>query len=85
MVYQLKVLKKRNKGIKVQNSIIHECLSDGGMDPSDINNAMSAFSRPRLETHLKNHEEKSTPIKNMGLLEQINLPTTWLIGEAMKA
>ena len=23
--------------------MVHECLSDGGMDPSDINNAMSAF------------------------------------------
>ena len=43
------------------------------------------LSRPRLETHLKNHQEKSTPIKDLVLLEQINLPTTWLIGEPMEA
>ena len=24
-------------------TMVHECLSDGGTDPSDINNAMSAF------------------------------------------
>ena len=24
-------------------TMVHECLSDGGMDPSDINNVMSAF------------------------------------------
>ena len=23
--------------------MVHECLSDGGMDPSDIKNVMSAF------------------------------------------
>ena len=28
-----------------------------------------------LETHLSNHQEKSTPIKETFLLEQINLPT----------
>ena len=24
-------------------TMAHECLSDGGIDPSDINNVMSAF------------------------------------------
>ena len=24
-------------------TMVHECLSDGGMDPSDINNVMSVF------------------------------------------
>ena len=64
-------------------TMVHECLSDGGMDLSAINNVMSAF-KARLETHLKNHQEKSTPIKDMFLLELINLPTTWLIGEPVE-
>ena len=43
------------------------------------------FSIPRLETRLRNHQEKSTPIEDKVLLQQINLPTTWLIGESMEA
>ena len=65
-------------------TMVHECLSDGGMDPSAINNVMPAF-KARLETHLKSYQEKSTPIKDMFLLELINLPTTWLIGEPVEA
>ena len=43
--------------------MVHECLSDGGMDPSDINNVMSAFeaktenppqdSSRKINTHQK--------------------------------
>ena len=38
-------------------TMVHECLSDGGMDPSDINNVMSAFKaktgHPPQETSRK--------------------------------
>ena len=38
-------------------TMVHECLSDGGMDPSDINNVMSAFKtkvgNPRQESSRK--------------------------------
>ena len=46
-------------------TMVYECLSDGGMHPSDINNIMSAFKAK--ENHLKKHEEKSTPIKDVFL------------------
>ena len=65
-------------------TMVHECLSAGGMDLSDINNFMPAF-KAKAKTNLKNHQEKSTPIKDMFLLELINLPITWLIGEPMEA
>ena len=61
--------------------MVHECLSDGGMDPSDISNVMSAS---RLETHLKNHQEKSIPIKDMFLLEANQSTNPGLIGEPME-
>ena len=59
--------------------MVHECLSDGGMDPSDINNVMSAFKakagNPPQET-----SRKLNTHKDMFLLEQIILPTIWLAG-----
>ena len=57
-------------------TMVHKCLSDCGMDPSDISISCK-LSRPRMETHLKNHQEKSTPIKDMFLLEQ-NQSTKYL-------
>ena len=65
-------------------AMVHECLSDGGIDPSDISKVMSAF-KAKTQTHLKIHQEKSIPIKDMFLLELINLPTTWLMEEPMDA
>ena len=61
-------------------AMVHECLSDGGMDPSDISNAMSAF-KAKTGNPPQDSSRKSIPIKDMSLLELINLPMTWLIGE----
>ena len=58
-------------------AMVHECLSDGGMDPSDITMSCQ-LSRPTLETHLKIHQEKSAPIKDMFLLE-LNQSTSDLV------
>ena len=52
--------------------MVHECQSDGGMDPSDINNVMSAF-KAKAGNPPHEHKEKSIPIKDMFLLGQINL------------
>ena len=65
-------------------TMVHEYLSDGGMDPSDINNVMSAFKAKAGKPPQRNIK-KSTPIKHLFLLEQINLPIIWLIGELMEA
>ena len=51
----------------------------GGMDPSDINNVMSAF-KAKAGNPPQESSRKSTPIKDMFLVEQINLPAIWLIG-----
>ena len=64
--------------------MVPECVSDGGMDPSDLSNVMSAF-KAKAGTPPQETSRKSAPIKDMFLLEQINLPTIWLIGELMEA
>ena len=62
----------------------HECLTDGAIDPSDIDTVMSAF-KAKSENPLKNLQGKSKFTKDILLLEPINLPITWLIGEPMEA
>ena len=61
-----------------------ECLTDGGIDPSDIDTVMSAFKAKSG----KSSQYSSRNIKvhqDMSLLEPINPPITWLIGETMEA
>ena len=65
-------------------SMVHECLSDGGMDPSDINNVMSVFNSKAGNPPQKSSRKINTH-RRLVLLQQINLPTTWLIGESMEA
>ena len=63
--------------------MVHECLTDGGIDPSDIDSHVS-FLKPRVENPLKTLQGKSKFTKDMSLLEPINPPITWLIGEPME-
>ena len=45
-------------------TIIHECLSEGGVDPSDINNVMSAF-KAKAGNPAQEASRKSMPNKDM--------------------
>ena len=56
-------------------TIVHECLSDGGMDPSDNNNVMSAF-KAMAGNPPQESPRKIKPIKDMIFLEGSNLPNT---------
>ena len=65
-------------------AMLHECLTDGGIDSSDIDNIMSGFK----DKSGKSHQESSRKIKlttDTSLLEPINPPITSLIGEPMEA
>ena len=64
--------------------MVHECLSDGGMDPSDINIVMSAF-KAKAGNPPQDSSRKINTHQRYILLGQINLPTTWLIWEPMEA
>ena len=63
--------------------MVHECLTDGGMDPSDNDMVMSAFNA-KSGNPLKILPGKSKVTKDMFLLEPINPPITWFIGEPME-
>ena len=60
--------------------MVYECLTDDGIDLSDIDTVMSVF---KVENPLKILQGKSKFTKDMSLLEPINPPITWLIGEPM--
>ena len=62
--------------------MVHECLTDGGI--ADINMVMSDF-KAKSGNSLKILPGKLKFTKDMSLLEPINLPITWLIGESMEA
>ena len=50
----------------------------------NINDIISGF-KTKIGNPPQESSKNSTPIKDMYFLEQINLPTTWLIGEPMEA
>ena len=60
--------------------MVHECLTDGGIDPSDIDNVMSAFKAKSGKSPQESSRKLKFP-KDMYLLETINPPITLLIGE----
>ena len=65
-------------------AMAHECLSGGGMDPSDINNVTSAF-QAKTGNPPQDSSRKINAHQKMFLLELINLPTIWLIGKPIEA
>ena len=65
-------------------AMVHECLTDGGIDPSDIDTVMSAF-KSKSGKLLKILQGKSKLTKDLSLLEPITPPITWLIWEPMEA
>ena len=64
--------------------MVHECLPDGGMDSSDINNVISAFKAKTGNPPQESSRKINTHQRDV-LLGLIILPTTWLIGESMEA
>ena len=65
-------------------AMVHECLSDGRMDPSDISNVMSFF-KAKTGNPPQDSSRKTNTYERCVLLELINLPTTWLTGEPIVA
>ena len=64
-------------------AMVHDCLTDGGVDPSEIDTVMSAF-KAKSGKPPQDLQGKSKFTKDMLLLESINPPITWLIGEPME-
>ena len=64
--------------------MVHKSLTDGGIDPSDIDMVMSA-SKAKSGNPLQILPGKSKFTIDMSLLEPINPPITWLIGEQVEA
>ena len=64
-------------------TMVHECLTERGTDPSDIHNVMSVFNA-KVALHLKIPQERFKFIKDKSLPEPINLLIIWLIGELME-
>ena len=54
-------------------TMVHECLAEGGTDPSDIQTVMSVFNA-KGEIHHNIPKEKLKFTKDMSLPELINLP-----------
>ena len=54
-------------------TMVHECLAEGGTDPSDIQNVMSVF-HAKGAFHPKNLQENFKFTNDMSLPELINLP-----------
>ena len=55
-------------------TMVHECLTECGKDPSDIHNVMSVFNAKGGISYLKIPQEKFKFTKDMSLPEPINLP-----------
>ena len=66
-------------------AMVHYCLTDGGIDPSDIDTVMSAF-RAKSGKPPKFLQGKSKFTKDISSLEPSpsNPLVTWLIGEPME-
>ena len=57
-------------------AMVHECLTDGGIDPSDIDTVMSAL-RLKVGNYLKILQGKSKLNRDLSLLEPTNLTEVW--------
>ena len=56
--------------------MVHECISNGRMDPSDINNVMSTFKAKAGNPPQESSSKINTHQRDV-FARQINLPTTW--------
>ena len=64
-------------------AMVHECLTDGGIDQSDINALMSTFNA-KVENPCRILQGRSKLTKDMSLLDPTNPPIACLIGEPME-